>query len=136
MHRQQARSPRRPGLLRVQVGPDHGLGSGYTGCVTDEPTPRARDLVRRRSRTYAAPDTGRMHHIGAAPEAVPVHTDDGVTVARTTSWQLADRTVAQLERQRERTAAAMARAAQELDFETAAGLRDELAAVEQELAQR
>lgn len=104
--------------------------------MTDEPAPRARDLVRRRSRSYAAPDTGRMHHIGAAPEAVPVHTEDGVRTARTTSWQLADRTPAQLRRQRERTAAAMARAADDLDFEQAALLRDELAEVDGELGRR
>ncbi|MCU1692207.1 MAG: hypothetical protein JWM64_1298 [Frankiales bacterium] len=114
------------------------MTSPSTGAARDggEPTPSARDLVRRRSRTYAAPDTGRMHHIGAAPAAVPVHTDDGVGVARTTSWQLADRTVGQLQRQRDDTAGAMARAAADLDFEQAARLRDELAAVEQELARR
>lgn len=100
------------------------------------PRVSARDLVRKRSRTYAAPDTGRMHHIGGAPEAVPVHTDEGVEVARATSWQLADRTPAQLARQRERTAAEMAQAAQDLDFERAAWLRDELTAVDAELARR
>lgn len=100
------------------------------------PRPSARDLVRKRSRTYAAPDTGRMHHIGGAPDAVPVHTDEGVAVARATSWQLADRTPAQLGRQRERTAVEMAQAAQDLDFERAARLRDELAAVDAELSAR
>ncbi|MDP3711970.1 MAG: hypothetical protein Q8R60_05740 [Mycobacteriales bacterium] len=53
--------------------------------MSDEPRPRARDLVRTRSRRYTAPDTGRMHHIGAAPEVVPVHTEEGVETARTTS---------------------------------------------------
>jgi excinuclease UvrABC helicase subunit UvrB len=106
--------------------------------VTDEqpPRPSARDLVRRRSTRYRAPDTGRMHHIGAAPEAVPVHTDDGVGVARTTAWQLADRTVVQLRAQRETTAARMEQAAAALDFEAAAALRDELAALDAELAAR
>lgn len=104
----------------------------------EEPAPRvsARDLVRRRAGTYRAPATGRRHHIGAAPEAVPVHTDEGVAVARATSWQLADRTPTQLAAQRDATATAMARAAEDLDFETAARLRDELAAVEAELARR
>lgn len=106
--------------------------------MTDEqpPRPSARDLVRRRSTRYRAPDTGRMHHIGAAPEAVPVHTEAGVGVARTTSWQLADRTVVQLRAQRETTAARMAAAAAGLDFEAAAALRDELAALDAELAAR
>ncbi|MCW2779288.1 MAG: hypothetical protein JWN17_3013 [Frankiales bacterium] len=102
----------------------------------EQPRPSARDLVRRRAGTYRAPDTGRRHHIGAAPDAVPVHTDDGVAVARATSWQLADRTPLQLAAQREATARAMAEAAEALDFEAAARLRDELAAVEQELARR
>ncbi len=98
--------------------------------------PSARDLVRGRARTYRAPDTGRRHHIGAAPDAVPVHTDDGVAVARATSWQLADRTVPQLRTQQEQTARAMAQAAEALDFEEAARRRDELAAVEAELQRR
>lgn len=98
--------------------------------------PSARDLVRKRSRTYAAPDTGRMHHIGGAPDAVPVHTDDGVAVARATSWQLADRTPGQLSTQRARTAREMAEAAEALDFERAGQLRDELAAVDAELDRR
>lgn len=98
--------------------------------------PSARDLVRKRSRTYEAPDTGRMHHIGGAPESVPVHTDDGVAIARATSWQLADRTPAQLALQRERTAREMAAAAEALDFERAGGLRDELSAVDAELVRR
>lgn len=98
--------------------------------------PSARDLVRKRSRTYRAPETGRMHHIGAAPDAVPVHTDDGVVVGRTTSWQLADRTVVQLEAQRAATAGEMTSAAEDLDFEKAARLRDELTAVDAELARR
>ena len=96
----------------------------------------ARDLVRRRSRTYAAPDTGRMHHIGGAPDAVPVHTEDGVAVARTTSWQLADRTPVQLTAQRSSTEREMAEAARVLDFERAGRLRDDLVAVDAELARR
>ena len=98
--------------------------------------PSARDLVRTRSKRYRAPDTGRMHHIGAAPDEVPVHTDDGVTTARTTAWQLADRTAVQLATQRERAVSEMARAVGDLDFERAAGLRDEVAALDAELARR
>lgn len=104
--------------------------------MDDEPRPTARDLVRTRARSYRGPDTGRMHHIGAAPEEVPVHTDDGVTTARTTAWQLADRTLVQLRALRARAAADMARAADDLDFEQAAVLRDELAAVDAEIARR
>ena len=102
----------------------------------EQQRPSARDLVRKRSRTYAAPDTGRMHHIGGAPEVVPVHTEDGVVVARATSWQLADRTPGQLSTQRTRTALEMAEAAEALDFERAGRLRDELTAVDAELARR
>lgn len=103
---------------------------------TDPLRPSARDLVRKRSGTYRGPDTGRMHHIGAAPDAVPVHTAEGVVVGRTTSWQLADRTVAQLEEQRVSAAAQMAQAAADLDFEAAARLRDDLAALAAELQRR
>lgn len=98
--------------------------------------PSARDLVRKRSRTYRKPETGRMHHIGAAPDAVPVHTVDGVVIGRTTSWQLADRTVAQLREQRDGAVAQMASAAADLDFEAAARLRDDLAALHAELQRR
>lgn len=103
---------------------------------TDPLRPSARDLVRKRSRTYRGPETGRMHHIGAAPDAVPVHTADGVVVGRTTSWQLADRTVAQLEEQRDGAVTQMAQAAADLDFEVAARLRDDLAALQCELQRR
>ncbi len=98
--------------------------------------PSARDLVRKRSRAYRKPETGRMHHIGAAPDAVPVHTADGVVVGRTTSWQLADRTVAQLEAQRDSTAGQMTQAAADLDFEVAARSRDDLAALQAEFERR
>jgi excinuclease UvrABC helicase subunit UvrB len=77
-----------------------------------------------------------MHHIGGAPDAVPVHTDEGVRTARATPWQLADRTLVQLRTQRARTERDMARAATDLDFERAADLRDELLAVEAELRRR
>ena len=102
----------------------------------EEPRPSARDLVRKRARSYRGPDTGRMHHIGAAPDEVPVHTREGVTTARTTAWQLADRTPVQLTAMREGVADDMARAVAELDFERAARLRDELVAVDAELARR
>jgi len=101
-----------------------------------EDRPSARDLVRKRRGDYRAPETGRHHHIGAAPELQPLLGDDGSEYVETAAVQLAERTVAQLERQRDRTRARMERAAGELDFETAARLRDALAAVEGELLRR
>ena len=110
---------------------------GPQQSATEPPQARsARELVRKRRKTYAAPDTGRRHHIGAAPEVVPLHTDKGVGVTRTTSWQLADRTPAQLEAQQALTADKMRSAADALDFEEAANLRDELTAVEDEIIRR
>ena len=50
--------------------------------------------------------------------------------------QLAERTVPQLRSQRDRTCERMAQAAAELDFETAARLRDALAAIDGELDRR
>ena len=104
--------------------------------MTDEPRPSARDLVRKRSRTYRAPETGRHHHIGAAPELQPVLSDDGSSYVGTSDVQLAARTVAQLEAHAERLRAAMASAATDLRFEDAARLRDDLGRVEAELARR
>lgn len=77
-----------------------------------------------------------MHHIGAAPDEVPVHTDAGVGATRATGWQLADRTPRQLDDLREATAAAMTAAAGALEFERAAALRDELGAIEAEVDRR
>jgi hypothetical protein len=90
--------------------------------MSDQPPPRpsARDLVRKRSRSYRAPETGRHHHIGAAPELQPVLGDDGSSYVGTSQVQLASRTVAQLEEQAARLRAGMAAAAQDLRFEDAA----------------
>ena len=98
--------------------------------------PSARDLVRRRSRTYRAPDTGRHHHIGAAPELQPVLGESGTSFSGTSPVQLAARTPAQLQGQAERIRTAMAAAAEDLRFEDAAALRDDLTRVEAELARR
>lgn len=102
----------------------------------DEDRPSARDLVRRRRGSYRAPETGRHHHIGAAPERQPVLGEEGAQYVETAPVQLAQRTVAQLEQQRDSIRARMAEAAQALDFEAAARLRDALAAVEAELDRR
>lgn len=111
--------------------------SGQTGAMADEPTPgRARDLVRKRRGTYRAAETGRRHHIGGAPELMPLHTEDGVAYTRANDVQLASRTVPQLEAQRDDTSARMVAAARHMDYELAARLRDELSAVEAELAAR
>jgi len=101
-----------------------------------DPPPTARDLVRRRGRSYARDETGRHHHMGGAPERQPLFTDRGATLIGTSAVQLASRTVPQLQAQRERVRAEMAAAAQELRFEDAAQLRDDLAAVDGELARR
>jgi drug/metabolite transporter (DMT)-like permease len=82
------------------------------------------------------PGDGRHHHIGAAPELQPLLGEDGSTYVGTSSVQLASRTLAQLQEQRARIATRMAAAAQALEFEQAAALRDDLAAVDAELARR
>jgi len=102
----------------------------------DPPPPRARDLVRRRSRSYSAPETGRHHHIGAAPERQPVLGDGGASYVGTSPVQLASRTVGQLHAQRERLLRDMTAAAEQLRFEDAAGLRDDLDRVDAELGRR
>ncbi len=102
----------------------------------DDRAPTARDLVRRRSRSYARDETGRHHHMGGAPERQPLLTDEGATLIGTSAVQLASRTVPQLHGHRDRVLADMARAADELRFEDAARLRDDLVAVEAELARR
>ena len=104
--------------------------------MTDDPPPRARDLVRKRSRTYKAADTGRHHHIGAAPERQPVLGQEGTSYVGTSPVQLGARTVGQLRAQRARLQRDMAAAAQELRFEDAAALRDDLDRVDAELARR
>jgi excinuclease UvrABC nuclease subunit len=101
----------------------------------DEPV-TARDLVRKRSRSYKRDETGRHHHIGAAPERQPMLTDEGATLIGTSAVQLASRTVAQLREQRDATAREMSAAAAGLRFEDAARLRDDLAAVDAELERR
>jgi excinuclease UvrABC helicase subunit UvrB len=102
----------------------------------EQPRPSARDLVRTRSRSYRAPETGRHHHIGAAPERQPVLGDDGHSYVGTAPVQLAARTVAQLQAQAERLRADMAAAAADLRFEDAAARRDDLERIEAELRRR
>ena len=106
------------------------------GTAPDPPRPRGRDLVRKRSRTYRAPDTGRHHHIGAAPDRQPVLGEEGTSYVGTSAVQLAGRTLAQLLAQRARLERDMTTAAAELRFEQAAELRDELDRVDAELARR
>ena len=98
---------------------------------------RARDLTRVRKTRSKPAETGRKHHMGAAPELMPVWLPDGtITTTRTSAAQLADQTPAQLARLRTRITAEMSTAAAEMDFEKAAHRRDEVAAVEAELARR
>ena len=107
-----------------------------SGPPEDPDRPSARDLVRKRRGVYRAPETGRHHHIGAAPDRQPLLGEDGAEYVETAAVQLAERTVVQLTAQRERVAGQMASAAEALDFERAARLRDDLAAVDAELARR
>lgn len=119
--------------------PSDGSPSGADTTRAEPPearASRARDLVRKRSRTYRAPDTGRHHHIGAAPERQPVLGEQGTSYVGTSPVQLAARTLAQLEAQRDRLRSEMAAAAQALRFEDAARLRDDLAALDGELGRR
>lgn len=102
----------------------------------DPERPSARDLVRKRSRSYRRDETGRHHHIGAAPDLQPVLGEDGSEYVTTAEVQLAARTVLQLEQQRARTAADMAAAAEDLRFEDAGRLRDDLTRLDAELARR
>ena len=104
--------------------------------MSEDPTPTARDLVRKRSRRYARDETGRHHHIGAAPDLQPVLGNDGTQYVGTSPVQLASRTVVQLQAQRARLEQQMAQAATALEFERAAHLRDDLAAVDAELTRR
>jgi excinuclease UvrABC helicase subunit UvrB len=97
---------------------------------------RARDLVGRRQQRKAR-DTGRVHHLGAAPSVMPVLHDGGAeSTTRTAAVQLASRTRWELERLAEDITAEMASAAAALDFEGAGRLRDELLRVRAELGRR
>ncbi|MEO6501573.1 MAG: UvrB/UvrC motif-containing protein [Jatrophihabitantaceae bacterium] len=102
---------------------------------------RARDLVGRRRQRRVA-DTGRVHHLGAAPAVMPVLHDDGLqdggaeTSTRTAAVQLASRTRWELDRLAQDITAEMARASAALDFERAGRLRDESARVQAELDRR
>ena len=98
--------------------------------------PSARDLVRKRSQTYTRDETGRHHHIGAAPDQQPVLGDEGMQYVETSDVQLAERTVGQLEEQRARVERDMTSAAADLRFEDAARLRDDLARIDAELTRR
>lgn len=98
--------------------------------------PSARDLVRKRSQTYTRDETGRHHHIGAAPDQQPVLGEDGMQYVETSDVQLAERTVVQLQEQRARIERSMTAAAADLRYEDAARLRDDLARVDAELGRR
>ncbi len=111
---------------------------------------RARDLVGRRRQRRVA-ETGRVHHLGAAPAVMPVLGGDNPAGAaepaeeagtaatgstRTAAVQLASRTRWELDQLLAELQAEMAGAAGALDFETAARLRDEVARVQAEVDRR
>lgn len=97
---------------------------------------KGRDLSRRRRGDYRAPETGRHHHLGGAPELQPLLAEDAVEFVETAPVQLATRTLEQLRIQRARHERLMAAAAEALEFEEAARQRDAVAAVDAELARR
>jgi hypothetical protein len=98
---------------------------------------RARELSRRRTSRTPLPDTGRRHHIGAAPSELVVRREDGtMAVTWTAAIQLADQTDAQLAALARRIESDMSRAAAALEFEQAAHLREEAAAARRELQRR
>lgn len=110
---------------------------GGTGEQPPAGSGRARELVRASRPRARRPETGRRHHIGAAPAAMPVWGADGsVGTTRTSAAQLRDQTAHQLGRLLATVEAGMTAAAADLDFERAARLRDEAEAVRAELARR
>ncbi len=103
----------------------------------DQPPGRARELTRRPSPRPVTHDTGRRHHIGSAPPVLAVLRPDGTTgITRTAPVQLIDQPAAALDRLAAELAQEMAAAADVLDFEGAAHLRDEIRAVQDEVARR
>jgi hypothetical protein len=99
-------------------------------------TGRSRDLVRKR-RPAPADDTGRRHHLGVVPPAMPVLGADGsVGSTRTNAVQLTALHTAELTRLATTIDGEMEAAARDQQFERAAGLRDERAAVAAEIARR
>lgn len=77
-----------------------------------------------------------MHHLGQAPAQQPVATEDGLAFTEASPVRLARLMTPQVERLAADLRARMAAAAAALDFEAAARLRDEVTAVEAELAAR
>ena len=91
---------------------------------------------RRRVRARVN-DAGRVHHIGTAPDVMPVLGPDGtVGTTRTSVIQLRHRTDRQLTTLADQLLAEMGAAAAALDYEQAAHLRDELANVRAEQGRR
>jgi|GEM_PF-2309332 len=98
---------------------------------------RGRELTRRRSTRAKLPDTGRRHHIGAAPTELAVLGEAGpVRLTRTAPIQLADQTNSQLAALADQLEREMLEAASTLDFERAAYLREDAASARSELSRR
>lgn len=116
------------------------VGAARASTVADLPSApgHALDLSRRRSTRRRYVDTGRRHHLGAAPAEMPVYGEDGAIAGttRTSRHQLASLTLHQLAVLAATIGTEMAAAAAELDFETARTRRDEAADVAAELARR
>ncbi len=116
------------------------VGTARVSTAADLPSApgHAQDLSRRRSTRRRYVDTGRRHHLGAAPAEMPVYGQDGAIVGttRTSRHQLASLTLHQLEVLAAAIGTEMAAAAADLEFETARTRRDEAADVAAELARR
>jgi excinuclease UvrABC helicase subunit UvrB len=113
-----------------------GTGEDSGDDVGGRRAKRARELSRARERSYPISQTGRHHHLGAAPAEQPVYVADGVSTTATAPVQMAERTTHHLQAQRSYLARRMEQAAAELDFEDAATCRDAIAALDAELARR
>lgn len=113
--------------------------AGSAGARSQPAAGRARELVGRR-RPRKAAETGRVHHLGAAPAVMPVLASDTdqntADSTRTAAVQLAARTRWELDRLATELDGQMTAAAEALDFERAGRLRDELARVRAELDRR
>ncbi|MDQ6649144.1 MAG: hypothetical protein M3Z02_03345 [Actinomycetota bacterium] len=102
----------------------------------EESRPSARDLVRKRRVPLRRAETGRHHHMGAAPARQPELSSEGVAFVDASAVQLAGRTDAQLRAQRELAETEMRAAAAAAEFEQAARRRDAVAAIDAELLRR
>ncbi|MCW2745167.1 MAG: hypothetical protein JWM48_1717 [Mycobacterium sp.] len=116
--------------------PSDGVPGSEAGTPDAGPQPSARDLVRRRRARYAAPQTGRIHHLGTPPAAMPVHTPEGLDWSDVNDARLRELPIGPLQELADELTTTMAGAAAHQEYERAASLRDRLERVRAELARR